>query len=163
MLEEIEKATSVDALLSTMLAGRFTRNGTDLIVTGSFYCRQEDLVSLKGAPRRVGGSFNCQNNQLTSLEGAATLIGAHFSCIDNKLTSLKDVHKHIHMIRGNFYCTRNPIKSHVLGLLKIKGLHCVLIDDNKVEDIINKYLPEGDIFACQQELIDAGLEEYAQL
>ena len=28
---------------------------------------------------------------------------------------------------------------------------------------INKYLPEGDIIDCQHELIEAGLEEYAQL
>ena len=39
-------------------------------VTGNFYCRDNQLTSLEGAPKEVGGDFYCHNNQLTSLEGA---------------------------------------------------------------------------------------------
>ena len=39
-------------------------------VGGNFYCHQNQLTSLKGAPREVGGNFYCDRNQLTSLKGA---------------------------------------------------------------------------------------------
>ena len=59
--------------------------------------------------------------------------------------------------------TNNPIESHVLGLLKIKGLQEVRLDDIQLTKIINKYLPLGDLLDCQEELIEAGYEEFAQL
>jgi hypothetical protein len=73
------------------------------------------------------------------------------------------------------------IESHVLGLLKIEGLRCAVfsvsdrISDgasskyqshkfHKLDEIINRHLLTGkDIFACQEELIEAGFEEYAKL
>ena len=46
----------------------------------------------------------------------------------------------------------------------IDGLKFVGLDNEKVENIINKHLKgERDVFACQEELIEAGYEEYAQL
>ena len=66
-------------------------------------------------------------------------------------------------VRGKIDFSKNKISSHVLGLLKIKGLKHVKLSNKKVETIINKYLPEGDILECQSELMDAGLEEYAKL
>ena len=67
--------------------------------------------------------------------------------------------------------TKNPIKSHVLGLLKIKGLRSVSLDNKEVADIINKYLFGAtgkdpsirDIVDCQEELMDNDLEDYALL
>jgi hypothetical protein len=132
-------------------------------VTGGFYCGGNQLTSLTGAPTSVTGGFYCFGNQLTSLTGAPTSVTGDFHCSNNQLTSLKDIHKYIKSIGGNFYLVRNPIKSHVLGLLKIKGLKSVELDNKEVEKILNKYLPEGDILDCQQELIEAGLDEYAQL
>lgn len=95
---------------------------------------------------------------------------------DNKFTSLHDIHKSIHEVTSdidiNFIGC--PLKSHVLGLLKIKGLHKVALAKlgrrtklSQVENIINRYLPNNRgndaIVDCQNELIDAGFEEYAQL
>jgi hypothetical protein len=66
----------------------------------------------------------------------------------------------------------------VLGLLLIKNLSSVTFNQyksgselnkklDKVNDIINKYLPNtrgnDAVFDCQEELIEAGFEEYAQL
>ena len=132
-------------------------------VSDNFSCYYNQLTSLKGAPSSVGNHFLCHNNQLTSLEGAPSKVGGDFYCNNNKLTSLCNIHKQIKVIGGNFNGTKNPIKSHVLGLLKIKKLQKVYLDNKEVQNIINKYLPEGDLFVCQQELIDAGYEEYAQL
>ncbi len=39
------------------------------IVSGSFYCSNNNLTSLEGSPIELGGSFWCNGNKLTSLEG----------------------------------------------------------------------------------------------
>ena len=121
------------------------------------------LITVKTKDKKWTGDFDCSHNELTSLTGAPTSVTGNFYCRGNKLTSLKDVHKQIKSIGGTFYLIKNPIKSHVLGLLKIKRLKYVELDNKEAEKIINKYLPEGDIFDCQEELIEAGLDKYAQL
>ena len=80
---------------------------------------------------------------------------------------------HLYIIGGYANFISNPIKSHVLGLLLIDGLEEVSFESfsigadaakHKVAQIINKHLKNGrDVFACQEELIEAGLDEYAQL
>jgi len=133
-------------------------------VGGSFYCSSNELTSLEGAPSHVGGDFSCSVNQLTSLEGAPSHVGS-FYCSYNKLTSLKDVHKHIAEMKGALYASDNPIKSHVLGLLLIKGVTEVYLDNKQVKEILNRHLGKGraGMLMAQEELIDAGLEEFAQL
>jgi hypothetical protein len=68
---------------------------------------------------------------------------------------------------GVFYLDKNPIKSHVLGLLLIDGLRRVALDNEEVEAIINDHLrkpmSKQRMINCQNALIDAGYEEYAQL
>jgi hypothetical protein len=45
----------------------------------------------------------------------------------------------------------------------IKNLKEVKMDNKGIERIIEKYLPLGNIFECQSELIEAGYGEYAKL
>jgi hypothetical protein len=131
---------------------------------GIFDCANKRLTSLKGAPTTIGSSFSCYFNQLTSLEGVPHTIGGNFYCHGNKLTSLKGIHKQIKYIDGSAVFKQNPIKSHVLGLLKIKGLIDCELDQLRVQHIVNTHLKgDRDIFACQEELIEAGYPEYAQL
>ena len=113
----------------------------------------------------AGGNFICSNTELTSLEGAPSHVGGSFNCSVNKLTSLKDVHKHIAEIKGAFYAIENPIESHVLGLLLIKGVTKVRLKNGQVEEILNKHLGKGraGMLMAQEELIEAGLEECARL
>ena len=106
------------------------------------------LTSLKGAPKEIGGDFYC-----------------HFCA---SLTSLKDIHKIIKKMNGAFRiigCT--GIKSHILGLLLIEGCTELEMDNKDVEKIMNKYLNEPftphRLYDCQDVLIEAGFEEYAQL
>jgi hypothetical protein len=136
--------------------------GAPTIVKGDFYCSKNKLTSLKGAPKEVGGYFHADGNNLTSLEGAPTVVGGYFSVSNNPLTSLKDVHKHIKEIRDIFYC-RCPIRSHVLGLMKIKGLKEVRFDNAVIQYILNRFLPGGSVLDAQSALLDAGLDEWAQL
>ena len=140
-----------------------TLKGAPQHVGGKFWCQYNYLTSLEGAPMNVGGEFLCMGNRITSLEGAPKHIGGWFWCNDNYLTSLEGIHEQILEINGFAMFHRNPIKSHVLGLLLIKRLKSVEFDNKQLEKIINKYLPLGDVMECQNELIDAGLEEFAQI
>ncbi len=74
-------------------------------VGGDFYCHNNRLVSLKGAPRKVGEFFTCSHNDLTSLEGAPYEVN-EFNCDHNKLTSLENAPR---KINSNFNCTFNKI------------------------------------------------------
>ena len=130
----------------------------------NFNCYNNNLTSLQGAPSVVKGGFSCHHNKLTSLQGAPSVVKGDFSCFYNNLTSLAGIHKIIKEIHGcaNFY--DNPIESNVLGLMRIKGLTKVYLDNKQVMDILNKYLKgDRDIIKCQSELLDAGLEEFAKL
>ena len=140
--------------------------GCPQTVGRNFYCRNNQLESLKGCPQTVGGGFNCSYNKLKSLVGCPQTVGGGFNCSYNQLTSLSKIDLYIHEIYGEANFMNNPIKSNVLGLLKIRGLKKVEFDDFKLEKIINKYLPNAstkDIDDCKLELIEAGLEEFAKL
>lgn len=133
-------------------------------VGGSFYCYTNYLTSLKGCPREVGGDFFCNKNSLTSLEHAPEQVGSEFGCHTNKITSLEGIHKIIKKINGQFDIAFNPIKSGGIGLLLIEGI-TYINSELPAFKIIRKYLGQGKrgLLACQEELIEAGLEEYAKL
>jgi len=65
-----------------------TLDGAPKEVGGSFICYNNQLTTLNGAPKKVGGTFVCDNNQLTSLEGAPKEVGGFFDCDNNQLTTL---------------------------------------------------------------------------
>ena len=50
-----------------------------------------------------------------------------------------------------------------LNNIEFKSRHSAKKDLSKAFDIINKYLPNGDIFDCQSELIEAGFKENAKV
>jgi hypothetical protein len=140
--------------------------GAPSAVGGYFDCGINQLTSLEGAPSSVGGTFYCNSNQLTSLKGAPSAVSGDFYCGRNQLTSLEDIHKQIKEISGGFYATGNPIKSHVLGVLLIHGVTEIKMGSIKVQNILNGHLPSKgmeSVLECQDELIDAGLEDFAKL
>ena len=71
-----------------------------------FYCTDNQLTSLEGAPSSVGGDFVCYNNQLTTLEGAPTSVGGYFWCSNNYLTSLEGAPS---SVGGYFNCSFNQL------------------------------------------------------
>ncbi len=77
-------------------------------VTGDFYCDDNQLTSLAGAPQSVGGGFYCGNNQLTSLAGAPQSVGGGFDCCNNQLTSLQGAPQ---SVGGDFDCRHNQLTS----------------------------------------------------
>jgi len=52
---------------------------------GYFDCSNNQLTSLKGAPREVNGNFSCSHNKLTSLEGAPREVKRGFYCYKNQI------------------------------------------------------------------------------
>lgn len=137
--------------------------GSPSVVHGNYSCSNTKISSLEGAPRKVIGSFYCSDTRITSLAGAPAYIGKTFFCDDSSLSSLHNVHKQIQYIGNAFVC--NTASSHCLGLMFIKNLQQVLLNDKNVAAIINKHLHmlERDVHACQEELIDAGFPQYAKL
>jgi len=158
-------------------------------VGGDFYCFNNQLTSLEFCPKEVGGDFNCcSNNQFTSLEFCPVKVGGDFGCSVNKLTSLEfcpkevggnfycsfnkltslaDIHKRLKKMNGIFYAYDNPIKSNVIGLMLIAGCEEVELDNKEVEKIMNKHLPNTrghlGLLECQEDLLSAGFEEWAEL
>jgi hypothetical protein len=77
-------------------------------VGGYFYCIDNQLTSLEGAPSSVGTGFDCSNNQLISLEGCPSSVGGNFYCYNNQLTSLEGCPS---SVGGHFYCSNNQLTS----------------------------------------------------
>ena len=109
----------------------------------------------------VNGFFNVSHNQLSSITMLPTTSKLYISCAYNKITNLHNIHKIVRQMSGKFYCTGNPIKSHMLGLCLVRGLESVEFDNGPIDNIINKYL--HDINLCQEALIDAGFADYGQM
>jgi len=107
-------------------------------VDGNFYCTNNHLTTLEGAPNSVSGDFACYNNQLTSLEHAPNSVGGDFYCGSNDLTTLEGAPKSVigmfecglnrlttlegapNSVGGDFLCTLNKLTS-LEGLPAVKG------------------------------------------
>lgn len=174
-LAEVNYRTQADTIIERINEFNEGRGvGQNFDLTG--YDTHNIPVQIKDMPN---GEFNVSENQLTSFENFPKE-ARYISARGNKFTTLHNIHKYIHRVPANFgldLCN-NPIESSVLGLLLIKDLPSVSFDNfkggvklnqtlDKVNTIINKYLPNtrGNeaVYECQEELIDAGYEEYAQL
>ena len=101
--------TTLPALLKNLKIGK------------SFYCTNNKLTSLVGAPTSVGGNFDCRYNKLTSLVGAPTSVGGSFYCNNNKLDSLVGAPT---SVGKSFYCRDNAVKfteEQVRAVCDVKG------------------------------------------
>jgi len=137
-------------------------------------CENTDYVpTLVGFPRTVL-SFSLDVRTVDS----GTFKGAPLVC--KRLCNLTAVNVYTLEGIGKDFCTEtrhlrilNRIKSNMLGILKIKGLekldkiqHGIFAtpDFNKAYSIVNEHLSGNrNILECQEELIDAGLKDYAEL
>ena len=79
----------------------------DLKIGGSFYCYNNDLNTLEGAPSSVGLDFNCSDNKLTSLAGDPTRVVGNFDCSDNDLNTLTDAPTSVGL---DFWCYNSGLK-----------------------------------------------------
>jgi hypothetical protein len=77
--------------------------GAPIEVGGTFYCDNNNLTSLVGAPQETN-DFNCSHNYLTNLKGAPKTVIGDFNCEHNNITSLEGAPE---FVGGNFYCKDN--------------------------------------------------------
>jgi hypothetical protein len=145
--------------------------GAPEIIRSDFDISRNQLITMSDGPSKVLGKLNVSKNRLTSFIGFPEYVGGDIEMTGNRITSLQDIHKHIKECRGILECDTENITGHVLGLLMIKGLkglrHPKSSKPPQWVRIIHKYLVEGNqdgaIYDAQEELIEAGLEEYAKL
>ena len=137
-------------------------------VLGDFYCSRTQIKSLEQGPSWVGGVFYCSETEIKSFEGAPSYVGGGVNCWNTNIASLHNIHKQIKHIGTQLYLS-NTVKSHILGVMLIKGLrgikfHLGNTEQKQVENIINKHLAGNrNVHDAQEELIEAGLAEYAKL
>jgi hypothetical protein len=163
-----------------------TLEGGPVEVGNHYICSNNKLTSLKGMPRTINSDFWCYNNKLTSFDGCAQTIRGNLYCQKNrllvsleggpsfvggnvhlsscpKLTSLQNIHLHFPEVHGSFDLVNTNVREHMLGLLLVRGLRDISIDDTKLRSILRKYLNGGNLLACALELVEAGYEEQAKL
>lgn len=150
---------------------------------GDFSVAHYELKTMQYMPKEVTGALIISNNYLKTFEFAPRKIGKSLNQNQakgfvllanyNQSLSLRNISKYIDEINGHASFIMCENDGYVLDLLNIKNLRGVKFCEAatwekdtklyKVQEIINRYLPNGDIFDCQSELMDAGLEEYAAL
>ena len=151
----------------------FDLKGMPKVVYGSVTCSLAELHSLEGAPKYVSGTFDASSNFLSSYVGAPKNCQTLDLSSNPKLTTLKDIGNYFTFLE--FIHIPHTVQSNILGLLRIQGLKSVAtrfrpwesvsVGLSEAMSIVNKYLkePDKDILECQEELIDAGLKQYAKL
>ena len=92
-----------------------------LKIGGNFYCNNNKLTSLVGAPTSVDLDFYCSDNNLKSLVGTPTSVGGDFLCNNNNLDSLVGAPT---SVGGSFNCSNNVVKfteEQVRAVCDVKG------------------------------------------
>lgn len=98
-----------------------TLEGAPEYITGHFFCHQNKLTTLKGGPKKVGRTYYCALNKLITLEGAAETVGDGFDCEKNELISLKGSPK---SIGWTFNCSYNNLTSLEGVTENVVGIRC---------------------------------------
>jgi hypothetical protein len=87
-------------------------------VDGHFDAFDNNLTTLKNAPRVVGKDFNVVGNELTSLQGMPQKIGGMIAISANNLTSLEGC---VERVKGDFICNSNLLTDLVGGPKVVEG------------------------------------------
>jgi hypothetical protein len=133
---------------------------SNVIVQGNFYCNDNRLTSLKGAPREVTGDFWCHFNSLTSLEGAPKKVGDSFWCHNNDLTTLAHAPQEV---GGYFYCNnmKDTLRTLEGAPRKFKELHSDFGTFTAWDDIPAevRFTPETRLRMAEEKASQSTLEQ----
>jgi hypothetical protein len=147
--------------------------GAPKIIHGGFAVTNcPKLHSLEHGPKHIDKIFVCSAHSFTSFEHMPRTM-SEFICNQagspTPITSLHNLHKMVDKITWRI--SVDHLTSHILSVLLIPGDAKYFNIDygpaRRVSEIIEKYMtyPRGmsTVLACQDELIDAGFDEFAQL
>jgi len=131
-----------------------------------------NLKSLKGIPSSAHDVHISACPSLTEIDDMCSMIGKLYIGACYKIDTLSGIQKLITTME-EFRFDSDRLPKGLLSLLKIEMLEKaeMVISGNtqeynkakKAMAIINRYLPEGRILDCQSDLLDAELDEYADL
>jgi hypothetical protein len=118
-------------------------------VTGDFYCTNNELTTLEGAPQSVDGYFDCVNNRLTTLKSAPQSVGGSFYCYFNSLTTLEGAPQYV---GGNFDCYNNCLTT-LEGAPKFveNDFDCSV---NELTTLVSAPKSVGGNFYCKDNTLD---------
>jgi hypothetical protein len=143
------------------------------VYSGWFDCSHNQLSSLEFGPETVEGSYIADNNFLTDVKFLPKSIGVTSSnniyIHDNQIVTLEGIQKtSFNKSNGTVVLYGNPIKSNILGLLLVKNMSNIQFNKEDIgaqalQIVQQNLLKNKDILECQEELIEAGLKEYAKL
>jgi len=133
-------------------------------VTHHLRMRDWQVTYIEKLPTMLTGDLTLTGfRRLKSLEGCPTTIGGIFDISD--CWSLESFNHCPKQINGQLTASNAGwgVKN-VLQFLRIKGVTQIsMADKPEVAKILNKYVKSRDVMSAQEELIEAGLEEYAKL
>lgn len=98
---------------------------------GDVNLRKKDLKKIPLTFNKVSGSFDCSDNKLTSLKGCPKIVGERFNCRNNLLTSLEYGPE---SVDGAYDCSINKIKT-LDHIAKYVGNGTIDICHNEIESI----------------------------
>lgn len=147
--------------------------GAPKSVGKNFSCtHNKQLTSLEGIPSKIGGYFSCISSPIETIDHLPEYVGGFVNLGNTQIESLQDIHKKIKQMNGALTIPKT-IKSHILGVLLVKGVMSIYLAGNAKKQvkeavkIVDEYLKQPmskqRMLECQTALIDAGLDEYAQL
>jgi hypothetical protein len=130
-----------DVLLGSILGDLKQLPLTFNEVIGLFSCRENNLTTLEGCPKKVGRNFKCSWNRLTSLEHSPKIVGGDFYCGGNgHLTSLEGLE--------NTYITGDLYVNKCIDLYSIKGfpkkVGGFICDNTPIKPIYDTFIKECD-------------------
>ena len=177
MSDGTEVEISEDGLVSLVGQANMKRKVSKLpcrfdVVKGNFFCSDQGLTTLEGAPRVVTEDFSCHHNKLTTLEGGPNSVGGRYTCHGQPLASLEGLPL-TRMTR--LFVTYTP----ALPLLRALVAKEIWLDPpptmedatsleiiSRVEYILNdpRWVGKGKegAFECRMELKKAGFESNAK-
>lgn len=141
---------------------------------GTFVASCCGIRTLRGGPITCAGSYLVVNNSLENFDGIASTIGGSIDVFGSKITSLTGLGDLCPQVDGVFFDhPRTDINQWIAGgicLILVPGLVQMpkITPDNqsataRASRIIKKYLGRPDaLFECQAELLDQGLDAFAE-
>lgn len=130
----------------------------------------DELESLKGAPTSLLDVVVSYCDHISSLKGLVDAEEIRLTKLPN-FRSFEGINKTLKSCK-KIFLDNMLIESHILGLLEVEDLKYVSLinpgsmhgDMIRALEILNKHLSRNkDIFECQSDLIEAGLDRYAEI
>ena len=98
-------------------------------VSDDFYCYDNQLTSLEGAPITVGGGFDCTCNNLISLKGTPNRVGGNFLCYNNPNLPYSELFKIVDNVKDDIYYSPDYVPEDKDKIRRDRDVKGILKDD----------------------------------